>query len=167
MAKVNINDIIDINGSVIGFFFIYFLPALLHFKCMYFPKGKRPIPPKLETTEEEEDTEDGNKQKAGQTEGQHPQIQLPDIDNNRKVPLMSNLSTPKSDNNGQDSPVRKPGEGQLLLSEEEVMNSYYLCDEDNNKLPKWQKVMEIIMMLIMVGLGVFIMINGIQTVVTS
>jgi hypothetical protein len=29
---------------VIGFFFIYFLPAILHLKCVYFSKGKRAIP---------------------------------------------------------------------------------------------------------------------------
>lgn len=42
--KINVNDIISINGAVIGFFFIYFLPAILHLKCVYFSKGKRPIP---------------------------------------------------------------------------------------------------------------------------
>ena len=43
--KVSITDIININGSVIGFLFIYFMPALLHVKCMYFSKGKRPFEP--------------------------------------------------------------------------------------------------------------------------
>ncbi len=42
--RININDIIDINGGVVGFFFIYFIPAALHVKCLYFSKGKRPIP---------------------------------------------------------------------------------------------------------------------------
>lgn len=42
--KINVNDIISINGAVIGFFFIYFLPAILHLKCVYFSKGKKPIP---------------------------------------------------------------------------------------------------------------------------
>ena len=44
LLKISITDIININGAVIGFFFIYFLPAVLHIKCMYFSKGKRPIP---------------------------------------------------------------------------------------------------------------------------
>jgi len=39
--QVNINDIISINGAVIGFLFIYFMPALLHVKCLYFSHGKR------------------------------------------------------------------------------------------------------------------------------
>ncbi len=42
--QVNISDLITINGGVIGFFFIYFIPAVLHIKCLYFPKGKRPVP---------------------------------------------------------------------------------------------------------------------------
>lgn len=40
--KVNIDDIIDINGAVIGFLFIYLIPAVLHIKCLYFSKGKKP-----------------------------------------------------------------------------------------------------------------------------
>jgi hypothetical protein len=44
LLNVSITDIIDINGAVIGFFFIYFLPAMLHIKCMYFSKGKLPLP---------------------------------------------------------------------------------------------------------------------------
>jgi hypothetical protein len=39
--KVNIDDIIDINGAVVGFLFIYMIPAVLHIKCLYFSKGKR------------------------------------------------------------------------------------------------------------------------------
>ena len=37
----SIDKLIDINGAVIGFFFIYFFPVVLHVKCMYFSKGKR------------------------------------------------------------------------------------------------------------------------------
>jgi len=44
LLQVSITDIIDINGAVIGFFFIYFLPAGLHIKCLYFSKGKLPVP---------------------------------------------------------------------------------------------------------------------------
>ena len=40
LLKVKINTLVDVNGSVIGFFFIYFLPALLHIKCRYFSKNK-------------------------------------------------------------------------------------------------------------------------------
>jgi hypothetical protein len=42
--KISISSIIDINGAVIGFFFIYLIPAVLHIKCLYFSKGKRPVP---------------------------------------------------------------------------------------------------------------------------
>ncbi len=42
--RVDIDYIIDLNGGVLGFFFIYFIPAALHVKCLYFSKGKRPIP---------------------------------------------------------------------------------------------------------------------------
>jgi hypothetical protein len=44
---VKINTIVDINGSVIGFFFIYFLPAILHIRCQYFAKNKITIEEKL------------------------------------------------------------------------------------------------------------------------
>lgn len=37
LLKVEIGDIIEINGAVVGFFFIYFLPALTHIKCLYMP----------------------------------------------------------------------------------------------------------------------------------
>lgn len=39
--QINIDIIIDINGAVLGFCFIYLLPSLLHIKCTYFPKGKK------------------------------------------------------------------------------------------------------------------------------
>jgi hypothetical protein len=55
LLKVKIGDIIDINGALIGFFFIYFLPALLHIKCMYFSKGKLPLSLKNEPPEIEEE----------------------------------------------------------------------------------------------------------------
>ena len=42
--KISISDIIDINGAVIGFFFIYLIPVILHIKCLYFSKGKKPLP---------------------------------------------------------------------------------------------------------------------------
>jgi len=41
VVNVDIDVIIDINGAVLGFCFVYFLPSFLHLKCMYFPKGKR------------------------------------------------------------------------------------------------------------------------------
>ncbi len=41
--RVNVDDFIDINGAVFGFFFIYSIPATLHIKCLYFSKGKRPL----------------------------------------------------------------------------------------------------------------------------
>ncbi len=40
LIKVKINEIVDLNGSVIGFFFIYFLPSILHLRCLYFSKNK-------------------------------------------------------------------------------------------------------------------------------
>ena len=40
LLKVKIDTIVDINGSVIGFFFIYFLPTILHIRCQYFAKNK-------------------------------------------------------------------------------------------------------------------------------
>ncbi len=48
ILKVNIDVIIDINGAVLGFCFIYLLPSILHIKCSYFPKGKRELAIKQE-----------------------------------------------------------------------------------------------------------------------
>ena len=31
---------IQINGGIVGFFFIYLFPALLQFKCLYFARPK-------------------------------------------------------------------------------------------------------------------------------
>jgi hypothetical protein len=36
-------DIIDINGAVLGFIFIYLIPCCIHIKCMYFSPGKVPL----------------------------------------------------------------------------------------------------------------------------
>lgn len=42
-ANVSIELIIEINGAVIGFFFVYLMPASMHFKCLYLPKKKPPV----------------------------------------------------------------------------------------------------------------------------
>lgn len=34
-GNVSINTLIQINGAVVGFFFIYLLPAVMHLKCLY------------------------------------------------------------------------------------------------------------------------------------
>ena len=36
-------EIIDINGAVLGFIFIYLIPCVIHIKCMYFSRGKVPL----------------------------------------------------------------------------------------------------------------------------
>ena len=41
VVKVKIDTIIDINGAVLGFCFIYLIPAMIHIRCAYFPKGKK------------------------------------------------------------------------------------------------------------------------------
>lgn len=40
VLQVSIRGLIDVNGAVIGFFFIYAIPALLHLKCLYFSKSE-------------------------------------------------------------------------------------------------------------------------------
>ena len=40
-AQVGIDVLIEINGAIIGFFFIYLLPALMHGKCLYLPERFR------------------------------------------------------------------------------------------------------------------------------
>mgnify|MGYP003683618177 CR=1 FL=1 len=36
LAGITVELIIDINGAVISFFFIYVIPISLHIKCVYF-----------------------------------------------------------------------------------------------------------------------------------
>jgi hypothetical protein len=35
LTHLSIDVLIQLNGGVVGFFFVYFLPAALHFKCLY------------------------------------------------------------------------------------------------------------------------------------
>lgn len=44
LVGIKVDTIISINGAIIGFFNIYFFPGILHVKCLYFSKNKRPIP---------------------------------------------------------------------------------------------------------------------------
>ena len=52
--KVSIANLIEINGAIIGFFVIYFLPGLMHAKCLYLPcwSNKNTIELTLEYKEE-------------------------------------------------------------------------------------------------------------------
>lgn len=43
LTKVEIGDIIELNGAVVGFFFIYFFPVVTHLQCLYFPSIKQSI----------------------------------------------------------------------------------------------------------------------------
>ena len=51
IVKIKIDTIIDINGAVLGFCFIYLIPSLLHIRCVYFPKGKKLLQPHEERNE--------------------------------------------------------------------------------------------------------------------
>lgn len=44
LLEIKVDTIIAINGAIIGFFNIYFFPAILHVKCLYFSKNKRKVP---------------------------------------------------------------------------------------------------------------------------
>ena len=44
ISQLDIQVIIDLNGAVLSFCFIYLIPTILHIKCMYFSKGKRKVP---------------------------------------------------------------------------------------------------------------------------
>ena len=44
LFQVDVNYLIDINGAVIAFFFLYLIPAVLHIKCLYFSRGKKSLP---------------------------------------------------------------------------------------------------------------------------
>lgn len=51
VVKVKIDTIIDINGAVLGFCFIYLIPAMIHIRCAYFPKGKKLMEPEEDRRE--------------------------------------------------------------------------------------------------------------------
>jgi hypothetical protein len=40
VLKIGLDTIIDVNGSVIGFFFIYLIPVAIHFRCKYMKQDK-------------------------------------------------------------------------------------------------------------------------------
>lgn len=66
--RININDIIDINGAVIGFFFIYLMPAALHIKCLYFSRGKKSMPEDSSISLEKEENNTGRPTNKGEIE---------------------------------------------------------------------------------------------------
>lgn len=35
LLKVSLRELVEFNGAVIGFFFIYLFPSAIHFKCLY------------------------------------------------------------------------------------------------------------------------------------
>ena len=68
ISQLDIQVIIDLNGAVLSFCFIYLIPILLQVKCMYFAKGKRKVPeeddhqPHQELVEEKPDLGAYNKE---------------------------------------------------------------------------------------------------------
>ena len=41
LTGITVEIIIDINGAIVSFFFIYVIPISLHLKCVYFTPGNR------------------------------------------------------------------------------------------------------------------------------
>ena len=80
--RTNISDIIDINGAVVGFFFIYLIPAVLHIKCLYFSRGKRPLPLKEDPEGDGSGYEQVGTQQGGQQhKGRHePEVKQTNIE---------------------------------------------------------------------------------------
>ena len=40
LLRISLRQIIELNGAVLGFFFIYFIPVAIHFKCTYMKKDR-------------------------------------------------------------------------------------------------------------------------------
>lgn len=38
LFRISLRELIEFNGAVLGFFFIYFFPVVIHFKCVYMKK---------------------------------------------------------------------------------------------------------------------------------
>ena len=69
LMRTSLRELIDLNGAVLGFFFIYFFPVIIHFKCCFFKKEKL-----LEKKPEEDKNyvemiEEQDPNKKGPTEG--------------------------------------------------------------------------------------------------
>jgi hypothetical protein len=45
LTGLSIDVIIELNGGVVGFFYVYLLPAGLHFKCLYYNNNDKIILP--------------------------------------------------------------------------------------------------------------------------
>lgn len=35
LIKISLRELVEFNGAVIGFFFIYLFPSAIHFKCVF------------------------------------------------------------------------------------------------------------------------------------
>ena len=69
LMRTSLRELIDLNGAVLGFFFIYFFPVIIHFKCCFSKKEKL-----LEKKPEEDKNyvemiEEQDPNKKGPTEG--------------------------------------------------------------------------------------------------
>ena len=42
LTNLSADIIIELNGSIISFIFVYFIPIGLHIKCVYFPNAYPP-----------------------------------------------------------------------------------------------------------------------------
>ena len=52
----------------------------------------------------------------------------------------------------------------LTITSEEIDNSYYYCECDQESYSVWKRVLDGVLILVMVGLGVLIMVDGILQV---
>ena len=187
LFQVELGDLIDINGAVIGFFFIYFIPVLIHIKCLYFPKGKLPLPEDLDPA-------------YSQVEGDQSQLTISFTEEEKQKPkdieIVSGafkLSTKKRAKKSIDKPLlssendkseksgrseksegsnkqsvassQDSGYKEMILPASDVEHSHFYCNVDMSTYSTWNLVFDWTMIVVMIGLGIFIMINGIATVV--
>ena len=151
--RVNIDVIIIINGAVLGFVFVYLLPVMIHVRCLYFPQGKRPLSDKAIGVEGDISlalTHGASvKPRADKEKG----FELTNINNRpdgQEVPRLS------GDSRRGDS-LLDEGDSRSS-SEEEVDYSHYYCDVEKGSTR--QQVLMITLLVVMFGIGVFVMVNG-------
>lgn len=148
--EVNIGSIIDINGSVIGFLFIYFIPAFLHIKCLYFSKGKRPLP-QLELGESYEQVFSGRSDRSLSlgVEENPPNVEVIAPENEARQSLLSEDRQSEE----RQSEARKSESKTVVLSAEEILYANFCCDVDLNTYSKPRLVLDWILIVTMVAMG--------------
>jgi hypothetical protein len=153
IERVNIDVIIDINGAVLGFCFVYFLPSCLHIKCVYFSRGKR-----IMTAYQVENPDSGAGGENYEDEGEKERKR--DIELQER-PHADDLEGEKQQQGRNDQLINVNEAESAQLQETDY--SHYYCAVRKPSLPR--QAIDLSLLGIMLLMGLFIMVNGLIQVV--